>query len=73
MVCVRGVSVISKHEIFLFRRNVTTFRNNGKDDVEPVDTLIVVELDPQLLVQAALLYHVSLQRVFKVDRRQHLD
>ena len=69
----RRVLVISKHEIFLFRRNVTTFRNNGKDDVEPVDTLIVVELDPQLLVQAALLYHVSLQRVFKVDRRQHLD
>ena len=69
----RRVSVISKHEIFLFRRNVTTFRNDVKDDVEPVDTLVVVELDPQLLVEAALLYHVSLQRVFKVDRRQHLD
>ena len=69
----RRVLVISKHEIFLFRRNVTTFRNDVKDDVKPVDTLVVVELDPQLLVEAALLYHVSLQRVFKVDRRQHLD
>ena len=73
MVCVRGVSVISTNETFLFRRNVTTFRNDVKDDVEPVDTLIVVELDPQLLVEAAFLYHVSLQRVFKVDCRQHLD
>ena len=47
--------------------------NYAEDDAEPVNTLIVVELDPELLIEAALLYHVRLQRVFKVDCWQHLS
>ena len=44
----------------------------GVVEIVPVNTLIVVELDPQLLVEAAFLDHVSLKRALKVNRRQHL-
>ena len=48
--------------------------NYAEADVEPVNTLIVVELDPELLVEAALLDHVqTLQRLFKVNCWQHLS
>ena len=44
----------------------------GVVEIVPVNTLIVVELDPQLLVEAAFLDHVSLKRALKVNRRQDL-
>ena len=44
----------------------------GVVEIVPVNTLIVVELDPQLLVEAAFLDHVSLKRALKVDCRQQL-
>ena len=44
----------------------------GVVEIVPVNTLIVVELDPQLLVEAAFLDHVSLERALKVNCRQHL-
>ena len=51
----------------IFSGKTTTSNLLVVDDVEPVNTLIIVELDPQLLIEAALLYHVSLRGVFKVD------
>ena len=36
------------------------FVNYAEADVEPVNTLVIVELDPELLVEAALLYDVCL-------------
>ena len=48
------------------------FGDYAESDVEPVNTLIVVELDPELLIKTALLDNVRLGRLLKVDRRQHL-